>query len=192
MLDYTIAEGEGAFYGPKLEFTLIDAIGREWQCGTIQVDYQLPSKERLNAEYIAEDNTKKHPVMLHRAALGSLERFIGILIENCAGLLPPWLSPIQAVVIPVAPTFNEYALKVKEELTKKGFKVEADDSTERMNAKIRKHQSLKVPYLLIVGEKEAGDNTVAVRIRGGEQKVMPLQDFIKYIEEKVISFSQDV
>ena len=192
MLDYTIAEGEGAFYGPKLEFTLIDAIGREWQCGTIQVDYQLPSKERLNAEYIAEDNTKKHPVMLHRAALGSLERFIGILIENCAGLLPPWLSPIQAVVIPVAPTFNEYALKVKEELTKKGFKVEADDSTERMNAKIRKHQSLKVPYLLIVGEKEAGDNTVAVRIRGGEQKVMALQDFIKYIEEKVISFSQDV
>ena len=192
MLDYTIAEGEGAFYGPKLEFTLIDAIGREWQCGTIQVDYQLPSKERLNAEYIAEDNTKKHPVMLHRAALGSLERFIGILIENCAGLLPPWLSPIQAVVIPVAPTFNEYALKVKEELTKKGFKVEADDSTERMNAKIRKHQSLKVPYLLIVGEKEAGDNTVAVRIRCGEQKVMALQDFIKYIEEKVISFSQDV
>ena len=192
MLDYTIAEGEGAFYGPKLEFTLIDAIGREWQCGTIQVDYQLPSKERLNAEYIAEDNTKKHPVMLHRAALGSLERFIGILIENCAGLLPPWLSPIQAVVIPVAPTFNEYALKVKEELTIKGFKVEADDSTERMNAKIRKHQSLKVPYLLIVGEKEAGDNTVAVRIRGGEQKVMALQDFIKYIEEKVISFSQDV
>ncbi len=191
MLDYTIAEGEGAFYGPKLEFTLIDAIGREWQCGTIQVDYQLPSKERLNAEYTAEDNTKKHPVMLHRAALGSLERFIGILIENCAGLLPPWLSPTQVVVIPVAPTFNEYALKVKGELIEKCFKVEADDSTERMNAKIRKHQSLKVPYLLIVGEKEASENSVAVRIRGGEQKVMPIQDFIKYIEEKVTSFSQD-
>ena len=190
-LDYTIAEGEGAFYGPKLEFTLIDAIGREWQCGTIQVDYQLPSKERLNAEYTAEDNTKKHPVMLHRAALGSLERFIGILIENCAGLLPTWLSPVQAVVIPVAPTFNEYALKVKEELDKKGFKVEADDSTERMNAKIRKHQNLKIPYLLIVGEKEVSENTVAVRIRGGEQKVMPLQDFIKYLEEKITSFSQD-
>ncbi|MGP1437548.1 MAG: threonine--tRNA ligase [Treponema sp.] len=191
MLDYTIAEGEGAFYGPKLEFTLIDAIGREWQCGTIQVDYQLPSKERLNAEYIAEDNTKKHPVMLHRAALGSLERFIGILIENCAGLLPPWLSPIQAVIIPVAPTFNEYALKVKKVLIEKGFKVEADDSTERMNAKIRKHQSLKIPYLLIVGEKEASEEAVAVRIRGGEQKVMSLQDFIKYIEEKITSFSQD-
>lgn len=191
MLDYTIAEGEGAFYGPKLEFTLIDAIGREWQCGTIQVDYQLPSKERLNAEYTAEDNTKKHPVMLHRAALGSLERFIGILIENCAGLLPPWLSPIQAVVIPVAPTFNEYALKVKEELAKIGVKVEADDSTERMNAKIRKHQSLKVPYLLIVGEKEVASETVAVRIRGGEQKVMSIHDFIKYIQEKITSFSQD-
>ena len=191
MLDYTIAEGEGAFYGPKLEFTLIDAIGREWQCGTIQVDYQLPSKERLNAEYTAEDNTKKHPVMLHRAALGSLERFIGILIENCAGLLPPWLSPIQAVVIPVAPTFNEYALKVKEELAKIGVKVEADDSTERMNAKIRKHQSLKVPYLLIVGEKEVASKTVAVRIRGGEQKVMTIQDFINYIQEKITSFSQD-
>ena len=191
MLDYTIAEGEGAFYGPKLEFTLIDALGREWQCGTIQVDYQLPSKERLNAEYTAEDNTKKHPVMLHRAALGSLERFIGILIENCAGFLPPWLSPIQAVVIPVAPTFNTYALKVKKELEKKGFKVEADDSTERMNAKIRKHQSLKVPYLLIVGEKEEGEQTVSVRIRGGEQKVMPFQEFIKYLEEKITSFSQD-
>ena len=191
MLDYTIAEGEGAFYGPKLEFTLIDAIGREWQCGTIQVDYQLPSKERLNAEYTAEDNTKKHPVMLHRAALGSLERFIGILIENCAGLLPPWLSPIQSVVIPVAPTFNEYALKVKEELAKIGVKVEADDSTERMNAKIRKHQSLKVPYLLIVGEKEVASKTVAVRIRGGEQKVMTIQDFINYIQEKITSFSQD-
>ncbi len=191
MLDYTIAEGEGAFYGPKLEFTLIDAIGREWQCGTIQVDYQLPSKERLNAEYTAEDNTKKHPVMLHRAALGSLERFIGILIENCAGLLPPWLSPIQAVVIPVAPTFNEYALKVNEELAKIGIRVEADDSTERMNAKIRKHQSLKVPYLLIVGEKEVASETVAVRIRGGEQKVMSIHDFIKYIQEKITSFSQD-
>lgn len=191
MLDYTIAEGEGAFYGPKLEFTLIDALGREWQCGTIQVDYQLPSKERLNAEYTAEDNTKKHPVMLHRAALGSLERFIGILIENCAGFLPPWLSPIQAVIIPVAPTFNTYALKVKKELEKKGFKVEADDSTERMNAKIRKHQSLKVPYLLIVGEKEEGEQTVSVRIRGGEQKVMPFQEFITYLEEKITSFSQD-
>ena len=108
-LEYEIAPGEGAFYGPKLEFTLVDALGREWQCGTIQADYQLPSKDRLNAEYIGEDNQKHQPVMLHRAALGSLERFIGILIEQFGGALPPWLSPVQAMVIPVAPVFNEYA-----------------------------------------------------------------------------------
>lgn len=192
-LEYTIAEGEGAFYGPKLEFTLIDAIGRQWQCGTIQVDYQLPSKERLNAEYIGEDNTKKHPVMLHRAALGSLERFIGILIENCAGLLPPWLAPIQAVIIPVAPTFSEYAIKVQTSLQEAGIKAQADSSNERMNAKIRKHQNLKVPYLLIVGEKEMGANEVSVRFRGAkEQQTMSLASFIEYIENKITTFSTDV
>ena len=191
-LEYTIAQGEGAFYGPKLEFTLVDAIGRDWQCGTIQLDYQLPSKERLNAEYTAEDNTKKHPVMLHRAAIGSLERFIGILIENCAGLLPPWLSPIQAVVIPVAPNFIEYARNVRDHLVKEGIKAEADDSTERMNAKIRKHQGLKIPYLLIVGEKEEGDGSVAIRFRGGKQSVMKIEEFAKYLNEKITSFSQDV
>ena len=191
-LDYTIAEGEGAFYGPKLEFTLIDAIGREWQCGTIQVDYQLPSKERLNAEYTAEDNTKKHPVMLHRAALGSLERFIGILIENCAGIFPPWLAPVQAVLIPVAPNFSDYAIKVRDVLIKEGIKAIADDSNERMNAKIRKHQSLKVPYLLIVGEREEKEGSVAMRIRGGGgQKVLSISDFLLYINEKILSFSQD-
>ena len=191
-LEYTIAEGEGAFYGPKLEFTLVDAIGREWQCGTIQVDYQLPSAERLNAEYVAQDNTKKHPVMLHRAALGSLERFVGILIENCAGLFPPWLSPVQAVVIPVAPTFFDYAKNVCANLIKAGLKAEFDDSNERMNAKIRKHQSLKVPYLLIVGEKEEADGAVAVRMRGGKQEIMKLDAFIQYLSEKITTFSQDV
>ena len=190
-LEYTIAEGEGAFYGPKLEFTLVDAIGREWQCGTIQVDYQLPSAERLNAEYVAQDNTKKHPVMLHRAALGSLERFVGILIENCAGLFPPWLSPVQAVVIPVAPTFFDYAKNVCANLIKAGLKAEFDDSNERMNAKIRKHQSLKVPYLLIVGEKEEADGAVAVRMRGGKQEIMKLDVFIQYLSEKITTFSQD-
>jgi len=191
-LEYTIAEGEGAFYGPKLEFTLVDAIGREWQCGTIQVDYQLPSAERLNAEYVAQDNTKKHPVMLHRAALGSLERFVGILIENCAGLFPPWLSPVQAVIIPVAPTFFEYAKKVSSVLVTAGIKAEFDDSNERMNAKIRKHQNLKVPYLLIVGEKEEADSTVAVRMRGGKQEIMKIEAFTQYLNEKVATFSQDV
>ena len=190
-LKYEIAEGEGAFYGPKLEFTLIDALGREWQCGTIQVDYQLPSAERLNAEYIGDDNNKHHPVMLHRAVLGSLERFIGILIENCAGILPPWLAPVQAVIVPVAPAFNEYAQKVQKILDEKGFRVIADIGTDRMNAKIRKHQEEKVIYQLIVGQSEMDNNSVAVRMRKGGQKVMTLDEFISFLKDKVDSFAID-
>ncbi|UTC65945.1 MULTISPECIES: threonine--tRNA ligase [unclassified Treponema] len=190
-LEYEIAEGEGAFYGPKLEFTLIDALGREWQCGTIQVDYQLPSAERLNAEYIGDDNNKHHPVMLHRAVLGSLERFIGILIENCAGIMPPWLAPVQAVIVPVAPAFNEYAQKVQKALDEKGFRVIADIGTDRMNAKIRKHQEEKVIYQLIVGQSEMDNNSVAVRMRKGGQKVMTLDEFTSFLQEKVASFAID-
>ena len=190
-LEYEIAEGEGAFYGPKLEFTLIDALGREWQCGTIQLDYQLPSAERLNAEYIGDDNNKHHPVMLHRAVIGSLERFIGILIENCAGIMPPWLAPVQAVIVPVAPAFNEYAQKVKKALDEKGFRVIADTGTDRMNAKIRKHQEEKVIYQLIVGQSEMDNNSVAVRMRKGGQKVMTLDEFISFLKDKVDSFAID-
>ena len=190
-LEYEIAEGEGAFYGPKLEFTLIDALGREWQCGTIQLDYQLPSAERLNAEYIGDDNNKHHPVMLHRAVLGSLERFIGILIENCAGIMPPWLAPVQAVIVPVAPAFNEYAQKVQKALDAKGFRVIADIGTDRMNAKIRKHQEEKVIYQLIVGQSEMDNNSVAVRMRKGGQKVMTLDEFISFLKDKVGSFAID-
>ena len=190
-LEYEIAEGEGAFYGPKLEFTLIDALGREWQCGTIQVDYQLPSAERLNAEYIGDDNNKHHPVMLHRAVLGSLERFIGILIENCAGIMPPWLAPVQAVIVPVAPAFNDYAQKVQKILDEKGFRVIADIGTDRMNAKIRKHQEEKVIYQLIVGQSEMDNNSVAVRMRKGGQKVMTLDEFISFLKDKVDSFAID-
>ena len=190
-LEYEIAEGEGAFYGPKLEFTLIDALGREWQCGTIQVDYQLPSAERLNAEYIGDDNNKHHPVMLHRAVLGSLERFIGILIENCAGIMPPWLAPVQAVIVPVAPAFNEYAQKVQKALDEKGFRVIADIGTDRMNAKIRKHQEEKVIYQLIVGQSEMDNNSVAVRMRKGGQKLMTLDEFISFLKDKVDSFAID-
>ncbi|UTC74213.1 threonine--tRNA ligase [Treponema sp. OMZ 792] len=190
-LEYEIAEGEGAFYGPKLEFTLIDALGREWQCGTIQVDYQLPSAERLNAEYIGDDNNKHHPVMLHRAVLGSLERFIGILIENCAGIMPPWLAPVQAVIVPVAPAFNEYAQKVQKILDEKGFRVIADVGTDRMNAKIRKHQEEKVIYQLIVGQSEMDNNSVAVRMRKGGQKVMTINEFTSFLQEKVDSFAVD-
>ncbi len=190
-LEYEIAEGEGAFYGPKLEFTLIDALGREWQCGTIQVDYQLPSAERLNAEYIGDDNNKHHPVMLHRAALGSLERFIGILLENCAGVLPPWLAPVQAVVIPVAPPFADYAEKVREDLDLMGFRVTADTGSDRMNAKIRKYQEEKVIYQLIVGQNEMDTNSVAVRMRKGGQKTMTVKEFGEFLKEKTTSFSQD-
>ena len=190
-LKYEIAEGEGAFYGPKLEFTLIDALGREWQCGTIQLDYQLPSAERLNAEYIGDDNNKHHPVMLHRAVLGSLERFIGILIENCAGIMPPWLAPVQAVIVPVAPAFNEYAQKVQKALDAKGFRVIADIGTDRMNAKIRKHQEEKVIYQLIVGQSEMDNNSVAVRMRKGGQKVMTLDEFISFLKDKGGSFAID-
>ena len=183
-LEYEIAPGEGAFYGPKLEFTLVDALGREWQCGTIQADYQLPSKERLNAEYIGEDNQKHQPVMLHRAALGSLERFIGILIEQFGGALPPWLSPVQAMVIPVAPVFNEYAESIAASLSKAGFRVKADIDTDRMNAKIRKYQEQKIPYQLVVGEKEKQNNSVTVRLLKGEQKTMSVDEFTAFLKLK--------
>ena len=183
-LEYEIAPGEGAFYGPKLEFTLVDALGREWQCGTIQADYQLPSKDRLNAEYIGEDNQKHQPVMLHRAALGSLERFIGILIEQFGGALPPWLSPVQAMVVPVAPIFNEYAEQIAAALTKAGFRVKADIDTDRMNAKIRKYQGQKIPYQLVVGEKEKQNNSVTVRLLKGEQKTMSVDEFTAFLKLK--------
>ncbi|GMO58831.1 MAG: threonine--tRNA ligase [Treponemataceae bacterium] len=185
-LPYVIAAGEGAFYGPKLEFTLIDALKREWQCGTIQLDYQMPSKERLNAEYVGEDNAKHTPVMLHRAVLGSLERFIGILLENYAGALPPWLSHIQVAVVPVAPAFNEYAEQVNAALVAAGLRSYPDLSNERLNAKIRAAQTQKIPYMLVVGEKEAAANAVCVRYRDGqEQKTYDLGGFIAYATEKI-------
>jgi len=184
-LPYEISPGEGAFYGPKLEFTLVDALGRQWQCGTIQVDYQLPSKERLNAEYIGEDNAKHNPVMLHRAALGSLERFLGILIENYSGAFPAWLAPRQAVVIPIAPTFDAYATEVADALAALGFRVIADLDNDRMNAKIRKHQAVKVPYQLVVGQKEMDERAVAVRFRDGRQETMKLDAFVEYLSKKV-------
>lgn len=184
--EYEILEGEGAFYGPKLEFTLYDSLGRDWQCGTLQLDYQLPSAERLNAEYVGEDNEKHNVVMLHRAVLGSLERFIGILIETHGGALPVWLSPKQAVVIPVAPSFNNYAKEVEAALTKKDVRAFADTDNERMNAKIRKWQEQKVPYQLVVGQKEMDTNTVAVRMRKAKtQSVMSYAEFERYILEKI-------
>lgn len=185
-LAYEISPGEGAFYGPKLEFTLVDALGRHWQCGTIQVDYQLPSGERLNAEYVGEDNSKHHPVMLHRAVLGSLERFIGILIENFAGAMPVWLAPEQAMVIPVAPAFNEYAGKVLETLKKAGIRAVLDDSEQRMNAKIRAAQGQKIPYMFIIGESEAAEGKASIRLRTGKQmNGLTLEESVNFVLDKI-------
>jgi threonyl-tRNA synthetase len=144
--------GEGAFYGPKIEYHVKDALGRSWQCGTMQLDFVLP--ERLDAEYVAEDNTRRRPVMLHRAILGSLERFIGILIENHAGALPMWLSPVQAVVLNISEAQADYVTEVVKTLRSRGFRVEADLRNEKITYKIREHSVRKLPYLLVVGDKE--------------------------------------
>jgi len=156
------------------------------------VDYQLPSKERLNAEYTGDDNARHTPVMLHRAVLGSLERFIGILIENYAGALPAWLSPRQVVVVPIGAAFDSYAGEVAETLAAAGFRVTADLDNDRMNAKIRKHQAFKVPYQLVVGQKEMDEKAVAVRYRDGRQEVMPLAAFAAYLAGKVTSRSVEL
>lgn len=188
-LSYEVQPKEGAFYGPKLEFTLIDALGREWQCGTLQLDYQLPSAERLNAEYIGRDNQKHHPVMLHRAVLGSLERFLGILIENYAGAFPAWLHFEQVAVVPVNENFSEYANTVCDELRENGIRANAYTDERNMKTKLKTIISEhKTPYIAIVGEKEVAEKTVSVRFRAESnlaQKTFALADFISYVNEKV-------
>ena len=182
-LQYEINKGEGAFYGPKIEFVLRDAIGRDWQCGTLQVDLNLPS--RLGASYVDKDGTKKIPVMLHRALFGSLERFIGILIEHYAGKLPLWLAPLQVVVIPIAPEFDNYAKKIFEQCVKADINTEVDLKNQKINYKIREHSLSKVPLLLICGQKELKDNSVTIRKLGSEkQEVLPLKDAIMQISKK--------
>ncbi len=165
-LPYTLFPGEGAFYGPKLEFVLRDAIGRDWQCGTLQVDMSLPDRFDLN--YISDDGTKKRPVMLHRALFGSLERFCGILIEHYEGKFPLWLAPVQLSVLPVSEVFDEYAKKVVAELRKSGYRVELDLRNEKLGYKIREHSMQRIPYTLVVGEQEQSSASVNVRVRGGE------------------------
>jgi threonyl-tRNA synthetase len=177
-LEYTINKGEGAFYGPKIEFVLRDAIGRDWQCGTLQVDLNLPN--RLGATFVDKDGTKKVPVMLHRALFGSLERFIGILIENYAGKLPFWLSPTQAVVCPIAEENNDYVNKLFEDLFKEGIQCEVDLRNQKINYKIREHSLAKVPMIIVCGKKEVADNTVTVRRLGSEkQETIKREDLIK-------------
>ncbi len=185
-LEYSLNPGEGAFYGPKLEFVLRDAIGRDWQCGTLQVDLNLPG--RLGATYIGEDGNKKIPVMLHRALFGSLERFTGILIEHYAGHLPFWLSPLQAVVATITSDTDEYANKVQKKLISKGIRSNIDTRNEKIGYKIREHSNVKVPAIIAVGKKEAQDKTVSVRrIGSSETKTFKLEDIVTSLSEEAKS-----
>ena len=182
-LPYTLNPGEGAFYGPKLEFVLRDAIGRDWQCGTLQVDFVLP--ERLDAHYIAEDGDKHRPVMLHRAILGSFERFLGILIEQFAGKFPLWLSPVQATVATITDAAADYAVEVADQLKAAGLRVETDLRNEKINYKVREHSMKKVPLIFVVGGREAEERTVAIRRLGGKaQEIMSLEEAVQKVGEE--------
>ncbi len=174
--EFVVSPGEGAFYGPKIEYTLKDAIGRQWQCGTMQVDFSMP--ERLGAEYVDAHGDRRTPVMLHRANVGSFERFIGILIEEPAGALPAWLAPVQVVVACITDAQATYAQEVAKTLQKQGVRVETDLRNEKITYKIREHSMQKVPYILVVGDKEKANETVAVRARGHQDLgIMSLADF---------------
>ncbi|HHJ80619.1 MAG TPA: threonine--tRNA ligase, partial [Candidatus Tenderia electrophaga] len=184
-LDWDLQPGEGAFYGPKIEFSLKDCLGRVWQCGTIQVDFSMPG--RLGASYVTEDSDRQVPVMLHRAILGSLERFIGILIEEYAGNFPTWLAPRQVSVLTITDRQSDYAEKIVQTLNLRGFRAQADLRNEKIGFKIREHTLHKVPYLIILGDKEAENETVAVRrtIGGDDLGVMSLDDFVKRLSTDV-------
>ncbi|MDX1573921.1 MAG: threonine--tRNA ligase [Methylophaga sp.] len=183
-LDWDLQPGEGAFYGPKIEFSLKDCLGRVWQCGTIQVDFSMPG--RLDATYVADDGSKQVPVMLHRAILGSLERFIGILIEEYAGAFPTWLSPRQVLVMGITDKQSDYVQKIARQLQDQGFRADTDLRNEKIGFKIREHTLRRVPYLIVVGEREAQDHAVAVRTRKGEDLgAMPLDSFVSLLKEDV-------
>lgn len=185
-LDYVINEGDGAFYGPKIDFHLTDAIGRTWQCGTIQLDFQLP--QRFELEYVGEDGEKHRPIMIHRVIYGSLERFFGILIEHFAGAFPLWLAPVQVKVLTLTDRNNEYAEKIKQSLFDAGFRVELDDRNEKVGYKIREALSMKIPYLIIVGDEEEKNGTISIRGRGFENKSgLKLEDFVARMKEEVES-----
>ncbi|MBC2575624.1 threonine--tRNA ligase [Peptostreptococcus canis] len=183
-MDYIVNEGDGAFYGPKIDFHLKDCLGRTWQCGTIQLDMQLP--QRFDASYIGKDGEKHRPVMIHRVCLGSIERFIGILIENYAGKFPVWLAPCQVKVISVSDKYNDYADKVKEELFQNGIRVELDDRAEKVGFKIREAQLEKIPYMIVIGEKESESDMISVRSREeGELGSMKMSDFLSKINKQI-------
>jgi len=181
---FTLLAGEGAFYGPKIEYHLKDSIGRSWQCGTMQVDFSMPG--RLGAEYVAEDNVRRTPVMLHRAIVGSLERFIGILIEHYAGAFPLWLAPVQAVVLNITERQEVYARELAERLRRAGIRVAADLRNEKIGYKIREHSLQKLPYQLVVGDKEMQASAVAVRTRGGEDLgAMPVDALLARLQSEM-------
>ena len=183
-LDYLINEGDGAFYGPKIDFKLKDCLGRTWQCGTIQLDMQLP--QRFDINYIGQDNEKHRPVMIHRVAFGSIERFIGILIEHYAGKFPVWLSPVQVRILPISDKYNDYSNEIRQKLFDRGIRVEIDDRTEKTGFKIREAQLQKIPYMLIVGEKEESEKTVSVRSRDkGEVGSISIDEFIEMIIKEI-------
>jgi threonyl-tRNA synthetase len=180
-LDWELLPGEGAFYGPKIEFSLKDCIGRVWQCGTMQVDFSTPG--RLDAQYVSEDGSRQVPVMLHRAMLGSFERFIGILIENYAGEMPSWLAPVQAVVLNITDNQAEYCQSVFNSLNDKGFRVETDLRNEKIGFKIREHTIQRVPYLIVIGDREVENGEIAVRARNGDDLgVMSVEDFSRLLQ----------
>ena len=183
-LETTLNPGEGAFYGPKLEFVLRDAIGRDWQCGTLQVDFVLP--DRLDAEYVAEDGSRKRPVMLHRAILGSMERWIGILIEQYAGRMPPWLAPVQLVVAPITDAAKSYAAEVRERAATMGFRVEFDGRNEKISYKVREHSVAKVPFIIAVGEREMAERSIALRRLGENgQETLPMDEALATLAKEI-------
>jgi threonyl-tRNA synthetase len=187
---YAVNEGDGAFYGPKIDFDVTDAIGRKWQCATIQLDYQLP--QRFDLKYVGADNHEHRPVVIHRAIFGSFERFLAMLIENTAGAFPLWLAPVQAIVLPIADRHVDYARQVAAQVEAAGLRVEVDARQEKVNYKIREAQVQKVPYMLVVGDREAADGTVAVRSRSaGDLGARRVDAFVEAAVEEVRSRARE-
>jgi threonyl-tRNA synthetase len=183
-LPYEVDEGGGAFYGPKIDLKVLDALGREWQLSTVQFDFNLP--ERFGLEYIGEDGQPHRPYMVHRALLGSMERFFGVLIEHFGGAFPVWMASLQVVVIPIADRHLEYSRGVAQKLRAQGLRVELDERPERMNAKIRDAQKQKVPYMLVLGDHEMDDRLVSLRVRdGSQQNNIPLEDFVSRAKDRI-------
>ena len=183
-VSYVINEGDGAFYGPKIDFHIKDSIGREWQCGTIQLDFQMP--ERFDLTYIGEDGEKHRPVMLHRVIFGSIERFIGVLIENYAGAFPVWIAPVQVKILNITDAQFEYAEEIKRKMENANIRVEFDNSNEKIGYKIRKAQLEKIPYMVVIGEKEKENNTLSIRSRkDGDIGTMNIDQFISLVNSEV-------